>query len=378
MSRVDHVPRRATELGVPSRPHLLVFASWSFGGSGVGGGGGGKGRWCGDKTESREGWLVWLSPPSLRLSVRQSAHPSCESLSTSVAMSTEGGVERRWGGQEYELEERQEITWWRGNGRSRGSGRWGVGGGGLVRLSSPSPPVGGRTIPQVPRSVQTLFGVVAGVVELNGDGVEREGVVGGVELGSDDEATTLWRRRGDGVSGEGAWYGLARWSPSIRLRQQPIHPMGTRSSRPSLILVSSGRCRGARWRAASREVEKEQVGDLARRCQPSYGNGEKGGTYITIDKHMGALDGGLKGRVREWCRGRWREYARARRNKPSTKERTPDGCSRARSARGRGVFEGVRYSRAREKSEEGVRTWQKEEESETCLRERDRVSLSLA
>ncbi|KAJ7859563.1 hypothetical protein B0H13DRAFT_1901412 [Mycena leptocephala] len=76
MSRVDHVPRRTTELGVPSRPRLLIFASWSFGG-GVGSGG-------------------------------ESAHPFCESLSASrtsyvgfsaaTSRNVDGGRRRGGGG----------------------------------------------------------------------------------------------------------------------------------------------------------------------------------------------------------------------------------------------------------------------------------------
>jgi IS5 family transposase len=75
------------------------------------------------------------------------------------------------------------------------------------------------------------------------------------------------------------------------------------------------------------------------------------------------------------------------------KERTREGYSRARRARNaleRGVFEGMRRSRAREKGKRDGRTWWKGRENNTvrrkmpgflylsqCLRGRDRVSLPL-
>jgi hypothetical protein len=136
MSRVDHVPRRATELGVPSRPHLLVFASWSFGGSGVGGGGGVS---CGRSSPSspptgqgsmvrgqdgESGGVAWCGLALLACVYpsAQSAHPSCESLSTSgtsyvefsaaTSRNVDGGRRRAGGGvgRNTELEERQETS----------------------------------------------------------------------------------------------------------------------------------------------------------------------------------------------------------------------------------------------------------------------------
>ncbi|KAJ7821338.1 hypothetical protein B0H13DRAFT_372230 [Mycena leptocephala] len=136
MSRVDHVPRRATELGVPSRPHLLVFASWSFGGSGVGGGGGVS---CGRSSPSspptgqgsmvrgqdgESGGVAWCGLALLACVYpsTQSAHPSCESLSTSgtsyvefsaaTSRNVDGGRRRTGGGvgRNTELEERQETN----------------------------------------------------------------------------------------------------------------------------------------------------------------------------------------------------------------------------------------------------------------------------
>jgi hypothetical protein len=99
----------------------------------------------------------------------QSAHPSCESLSTSgtsyvefsaaTSRNVDGGRRRVGGGvgRNTELEERQEtnvvarqrpIQGQRGDGVSE-EGAWC----GLARRVHIYLPVGGRTIPQVPRSV---------------------------------------------------------------------------------------------------------------------------------------------------------------------------------------------------------------------------------